>query len=42
MTVGTLAILFVVHAFFIAFQSIQEKLMPRHRLTVEEQPDKEE
>jgi len=42
MTVGTLALLFVVPAFFIAFRSIQEKFMPRHRITVEEQPDKEE
>ncbi len=42
MTVGTVALLFVVPAFFIAFQNIQEKFMPRHRLTVEEQPDQEE
>lgn len=32
MTVGTLALLFVVPAFFIAFETLQERFMPRHRI----------
>ena len=41
MTIGTLALLFVVPAFFIVFESIQERFMPRHRIEGAEEEDGE-
>jgi HAE1 family hydrophobic/amphiphilic exporter-1 len=36
MSIGTIALLFMVPVFFIAFQSLEEKLMPKHDHSLEE------
>ena len=36
-TIGTLALLFVVPVFFIVFQTIQERVMPNHKQSESEQ-----
>lgn len=39
MLIGTLALLFVVPTFFIAFESLQEHFMPRHRVAESEEQE---